>query len=1433
MSAAPLPGRSLGALEDIILSLFPSRTDIERLLFYRLEYDLDRFVGNVGMTEVVFTVLKTAAKQGWLTEFVAAAEAERPNDNRLRDWIREHLGRASLIPSRASEQGRFTSSNADRALTLPQVAPVGRKRTVYDIIEGNLAFDLTRTLLLLNEPGARAVLDADSFDAMVDAYAVDITRRPIRRYLWEISDVLLENVERAVLARLDLNNPMALESVNSWTLTCANVLNRASTTVSSNMRDDIELLRRHLTAGLVEIGASGDQPEAAVQYVLDEITACLCESAVAAPALTLSAIGHLALTGTTADLLRKAVTRIPHPSADLLESTSDREYLTEYVRAVSLQLDMLELLGIDLARDVRRYSLTMAYMTLEVLPDPSRTVRVRRSRGADQAGKSRTVHDALQDAGAQVLLLGEAGSGKTTVLRWAAVSLSREQLPNRDLHPWLGHVPFLVTLRKYARDYLPDIEELSKEVAGALFERQPISWVARMLRAGRAVILIDGLDEVAVERRGAVQQWLDKLLQLATGRATTGKSRRRSEIRNIVILTSRPAAVASGQYDLSGFRTVSLATMGQQQIARFVHDWHQATLETIEPAARLGHIERSELLSREISDSAALRDLARTPLLCAVICALNYSNPGGLPDGRIRVYSQALTMMLGRRDREKGVNHLELGADEREVVLQGLAEWFTISGLSETSLDDVTARLATLVAGLHRGTWTVNDVLSDLLERSGVLREPSPGTVDFVHRTFQEYLAAKSLVSGGGVQILEDRLDRPDWFGLICMAAGYASTMYLPHWSRLVGSIINGLDREYRRRRASPQRRNQLRTLLVGCLDASVWVEPETYRQALPYLQEAIPPRTSADVRSVIAMGAVALPLLDRVLTDGELGLETASYCVQAAAGIGGAAAIGVIATACRLFGVQLLGEVIEAWPNFDPVRYASEVFASIPTDGDLEVLVQDEGLVPYAKYLPLSVKFAVELDVVSSDFPAKTRGARIGSLKIALPATILKFDFLLEIVGLCEIELSGVRSFDITRTDRKSSAVERIDLSSGGNSRSRVAIDCSIFDAFPQLATLSIDGFTVVKNLRALESRPHLHGLFLGQECEVDWFTEQLNSSCLEELVIDSYEHRDLTPFAGCSALEEVRLWDSDLVSLAGAEMMRRLRFIDLSGSFGLVDVDLLADLPRLEEANLVDCVSIRPEAALRLVVSDVADTDGDLIGASGSLYFHEHLYDYRFGVNTKGEVDLWQPDGFAEWCDQNGISAEASDIYDEGVLVAFPDQGEICDTGEYLDGWIVGTFSEIHDPGRLEGVDQVVMVDELGGSMDDDFEYAAAIESQVVVPIYEAGDGLEAALQQAVNTEVISQVQADLILGVKVERMTVESAAESVYLTVREVEEELATAGANLLEAAKAGALAAPQRATLPRGRRWMVARRRSASLIEIGPEGWVQVRLDDEIL
>ena len=65
-------------------------------------------------------------------------------------------------------------------------------------------------------------------------------------------------------------------------------------------------------------------------------------------------------------------------------------------------------------------------------------------------------------------------------------------------------------------------------------------------------------------------------------------------------------------------------------------------------------------------------------------------------------------------------------------------------------------------------------VYTHFLHRSGLLREPGPGAVEFVHRTFQDFLGARAAVEEGAWGELVRHAADDQWEDVVRMAVAHA-----------------------------------------------------------------------------------------------------------------------------------------------------------------------------------------------------------------------------------------------------------------------------------------------------------------------------------------------------------------------------------------------------------------------------------------------------------------------------------------------------------------------------------------------------------------------------------------------------------------------------------------------------------------------------------
>ncbi|MFF6776500.1 NACHT domain-containing protein [Streptomyces sp. NPDC012637] len=685
--------------------------------------------------------------------------------------------------------------------------------------------------------------------------------------------------------------------------------------------DDVQAValgHEALAARLRAAAPSPDGLASASLHFLDAVTVWACRhilefftqrSAFVPRTLVEQARGQSELHA-KADML---LARLPH--ADVQDADFERRYLAHLAK----KHGRLVIYGIDLHHSPDQWPLDTAYLSLEATaPGP---VDGSFQEGGEWLGSGGTGQGPSTDGFAyptppgsgvvradlalaqhdRILLRGLAGSGKTTLVQWLTVSAATGQQAEgmAYLH---GRVPFVLPLRTLTRhgERLPAAAHFLSSAGCPL--TAPDGWADRVLSAGRGLVLVDGIDEIPEAERGRARQWLRDLL------AAYGDGNR-------WLVTSRPSAVGDAWLAADGFAELTLAPMTRTEVTTFVRRWHRAAGPAAAP------YEQPLLDALRATEEVA--GLATNPLMCGLICALHRDRRGFLPRGRKALYEAALSMLLSRRDRERDMGSptgIELGEAPQIQLVQRLAYWLALNGRTQMDRRHAESLVSSAVPAVQEASaYDPGAVFTHLLHRSGLLREPTADTVDFVHRTFQDYLAAKALVEQWDIGVLAAHAEDDQWEDVIRMALGHARPR---ECAELLEELMKAADR-------AEDRRGQQRVLVlaVSALDQVTEVAPHVRQAVLDRASEVFPPRTQQEARVLGEVGRLALGLLP----DPEgLGDEEALMMVTAASHIRTDAAIPYLARFAGHPSLRVRSQLIWSWHRFDSRSYAEEVVARL-----------------------------------------------------------------------------------------------------------------------------------------------------------------------------------------------------------------------------------------------------------------------------------------------------------------------------------------------------------------------------------------------------------------------------------------------------------------------------------------------------------------------
>jgi Leucine-rich repeat (LRR) protein len=821
------------------------------------------------------------------------------------------------------------------------------------------------------------------------------------------------------------------------------------------------------------------------------------------------------------ELVRTVLERLPEERS-WLDGSEAATFEAQYRRDVARKFDRLVLFGLTTAESRYKYSLSVAYLTLTVSTLADRTGEegdVRREDVAEDNEEDRTSVpvDAALESRSRILVRGEAGSGKTTLLQWLAINSARGTF--KALKEWNDTVPFLIQLRRFVDSGLPAADEFAAGVNSA--RQQPDGWAQRQLDDGRALILVDGIDELPEERRAEAREWLAALVDAFP--------------RGRYVVTSRPPAVGEDWLAEYGFDSVLLEPMELPAIRSFIDHWHAAALGSISDQDERADLEDlADRLKDIVRGNRAIRSLASSPLLCAMLCALNRDRRAQLPSDRIELYRIALEMMLDRRDIERRVvgDVVDLGLREKEILLRVFALWLLDNGMSYARRADLENLVATRLEGMPRVTASAQDVVKNLLIRSGVLRQPVEGHIDFIHRTFQEYLAAKEAVETRSIGVLVEHAHLDQWQEVVVLAAGLAT---LEMREALITALIERGESDW-------ANRHRLHLLAVGCLETSAELSAELAESVNVLLSELIPPRSMTEARSIASAGEVAVALLGK-----RAGTETAAItaaCVRALSLIGGESALVQL----ERFGpdqrVTVARELIRAWGEYPSEEFAQRVLRKSRLDyGHVEVTTPGQlaGVAYLEQLQSLDCDGTIEF-TPGDEWPWEAlsthpslRHLRLSSISglTELPSlasgeklTMLEIDDMPELVALPAGEMPSLNRLSLRF--------------------------CMELTSMPGLGELDQLGAIEISTCFALKELPRL-------------------PPSLERAYFDDLEIDDISSLAGCPNLKVLKLESCPAVAdLSSLATLRELEVLSLDDCRSLYSVDALAEMDQLEVVSL-----------------------------------------------------------------------------------------------------------------------------------------------------------------------------------------------------------------------------------------------------------------------
>jgi HEAT repeat protein len=352
------------------------------------------------------------------------------------------------------------------------------------------------------------------------------------------------------------------------------------------------------------------------------------------------------------------------------------------------------------------------------------------------------------------VFVGDPGAGKTMLLKYLTLKSADNQLSG------LPDLPIRIELNAFVTSGYQDLLDFAaadwderygfpKGDARAAMEER--------LKEGKALLLFDALDETVIgdtpdAAEASYQRVTDAIIQIATRYAQSP-----------IVVTARKAGYQQHQ-PLAGFTELEVLDFRREDIRDFVTKWFDCYPDPLKRA-------NGADLNAKLERNSRLQALAANPLLLSLII-LVYEAQLDLPARRAELYKRCVETLLTEWDAERNIRRRhEFKAEHKRQLLTEIAWHFHLQGQRYFAEQEVLTLVADFLPKVRLAPELNSQILTEIANEHGLLKEQARGWQGFLHLTLQEYFVAQYVTDHQLIEQLLAHYDDPWWEEVILLYA--------------------------------------------------------------------------------------------------------------------------------------------------------------------------------------------------------------------------------------------------------------------------------------------------------------------------------------------------------------------------------------------------------------------------------------------------------------------------------------------------------------------------------------------------------------------------------------------------------------------------------------------------------------------------------------